>query len=94
MTTLCANDIHSSEAPNVLDFIQARVARGIRPPLTAEEMIKTAVARRLGGHYRLVPAQHRAVNLYHANVQAEEAIRRAVAWAECAIDPNEPRPAA
>jgi hypothetical protein len=93
MTTLCANDIHSSEAANVLDFIQARAARGLRPPLTTEELIKTAMARRLGGIARLPEAQARAVNNFRAGISSEESIRRACAWATSAIDPNGPKAA-
>lgn len=91
MTTLVFEDLHSSE--KVVDFAAMRAARGLRPPLTTEELIKTAVARRLGGVARLPEAQARAVGNYHRGLSSEESIRRACAWATSAIDPNGPRAA-
>jgi hypothetical protein len=76
MTTLCLVDIQRSEMPT-------------KAELAGRAM--TAVAKELGGHYNLVPAQHRAANNVRSGVDFNESIRRAVSWARSAFDPNGPR---
>lgn len=87
MTTLLIDDLASGERANVIALMSRRELSQI------QERAKTEVARLLGGHPRLVTAQHRAANNVAAGVEMNAAVRRAVAWAQCAIDPNDPEAA-
>lgn len=83
MATMCIEDLGSKA--KIAFLAEFKAARDGRPVVSDDEQIKTMVAKRLGGHPRLVTAQHRAVNNFHAGVSKDESIRRACAWAHCSL---------
>ena len=99
MSALVIEDLSKTQcesifAMNVIDLTKRLAARGDKPRISDDEIIKSAVAKRLGGHPNLVPAQHRAVNNFHGEISKEESIQRAVVWAECSFgDDDGPRAA-
>lgn len=81
MTTMCIDDLPREERDNI---IQLRAQREQIAEMQSQAQLKVAI--NLGKHERLYEAQMRAARAIQSGVEINQAVRRAIAWANCAID--------